>query len=136
VVSVWVEHDKIPHTVWLVGRLNFYDGSVFLYLLAIIVDLIAEDKGRPSPDRPLMKPVGAQMQARVPVADPGIGTELEVLSKPKNLLIILERVIEIAHFEHWADPLRFHDQRNARMPNGFGQEFQPKRQGVTAIPKG
>jgi hypothetical protein len=38
VVSVRVEHDKIPHAVWLVGRLNFYDGSVLLYLLAIIVE--------------------------------------------------------------------------------------------------
>jgi hypothetical protein len=78
-----------------------------------------------------MKPVGAQMQARIPVADSAIGTELEVLFKPKNVLIILERVIEIAHLEHWTDPLRFHNQRMPGMPNGFGQEFQPERQGVT-----
>jgi hypothetical protein len=55
------------------------------------------------------------MQARIAVADPGIGTELEVLFEPENVLIILERVIEIAHFEHWTYPLRFHDQR--RCPN-------------------
>ncbi len=55
-----------------------------------------------------MKSVGAQMQARIPVADSGIGTELEVLFEPKNVLIILERFIEIAHLEDWTDPLRFH----------------------------
>jgi hypothetical protein len=42
VVSVRVQHDKITHPVWLVGRFNFYDGAVFLYFLAIIVDFIAE----------------------------------------------------------------------------------------------
>ena len=49
VVSVRVQRDKIPHPVWLVGRFNLYDGPAFLYLLAIGVDFVAEDKGDPPP---------------------------------------------------------------------------------------
>ena len=65
-VSVGVQHDKITHPVWLVRRFNFYGSAFFLFLLAIVVDFIAEDKGRPATNRPLMESVGAQMQARIP----------------------------------------------------------------------
>ena len=93
----------------MAGRpFNFYDGPVFLYFLAIIFDFIAENKGRPSPDQPFMKSVGGQMQARIPVANSGVGTELEVLFEPKHALIILKRVVEIAHLKDRTYPLRLH----------------------------
>gem|GEM_PF-4227705 len=37
----------------------------------------------------LVKSVGAQMQARMPVADSSVGAELKVLFETKNLFIIL-----------------------------------------------
>ena len=69
---------------------------------------IAEDKGRPATNRPLMESVGAQMQARIPVADSGVGTELKILFEPEHVLIILERISKVAHLEDRTNPSRFH----------------------------
>lgn len=124
-VSVRVQHDKISHPIRLVGRFHFHNGADFLYLLKIIVDFVAEDKGRPSANGSLMNSMGAQMEARIPVANPGVGAELEVLFEPKNLFIILERVIEIAHLKDRTYPMSFHCWWITRMPKKFGQEFQP-----------
>jgi hypothetical protein len=107
-IPVRVKHDKISHPIRLVGRVRFQNGPVLLYLLKIIVDFITEDKGRSSANGSLMKSVGGQMQARIPVANPGVGAELEVLFEPKDLFIILERVTEIAHLKDRTDRLDFH----------------------------
>jgi len=98
-VSVRVQHDKISHPIRLNGRFHFHHGAVFLYLLKIIVDFIAEDKGRHSANGSLVNSMGAQMEARIPVANPAVGAELEVLFEPTNLFIIFERVIVIAHLK-------------------------------------
>lgn len=107
-VSVRVQHDKISHPVRRVARFPFYNGSVFLYLLKIIVDFVTEDKGGFTANRSLIKSVRRQMQACTPVANPGVGTELEVLLEPENLFVLLERVIEIAHVKDGTYRFDFH----------------------------
>jgi hypothetical protein len=108
VVSVWVQNNKIPHPVLLIGWFHFHDGAVLLYFLKKLIDLIAEDKGRTPSDWPLMDSMSAQMDTGIPVADSGVGTELKVLFEPEHVLIILERVIEIAHMKDRTYSLRFH----------------------------
>jgi hypothetical protein len=107
----------------------------FLCLLAIGVDFVAEDKGGPSADRPLMKSVGAQMQARIPVADSSVVTELKVLFESEHVLIVLECVIEIAHLKDRTYSLCFHLQCvPQKRPKDVTQEFQSCRQ--TFVPAG
>jgi len=65
VVSVRVQHDKIPHPILLVSWFHFHDGAVLLYLVKIIIDLITEDKGRTPSDRSLSaKPWSAASLAK------------------------------------------------------------------------
>jgi hypothetical protein len=70
-----------------------------------------------------MKSVGGQMQARISVADSGVGTELEVLFEPKDIFIVLERVIEVAHVKDRTYSLCFHGERMPEclkdLPKGF-----------------
>jgi hypothetical protein len=52
--------------------------------------------------------MATQMQTRIPVVDTTIIAEPEVLFKAKNLFIIFEPTIEVAHLENRTYPLRFH----------------------------
>jgi hypothetical protein len=59
------QHDKIPHPILLVSWFHFHDGAVLLYLVKIIIDLIAKDKGRTPSDQSLSaKPWSAASLAR------------------------------------------------------------------------
>jgi hypothetical protein len=107
-VSVRIEHNKISHSVGLVGWFHFHDGAVFLYLLKIVIDLVAKNKGGASSVWPLVNLMSAQMHAGVPVADTGVAAELKGLFEPKSLCIVFERAIEIAHLEDRAYPVGVH----------------------------
>ena len=107
-VSVRIEHNKIPHSVGLIRRFHFHHGAVFLYFLTIVIDFVAKNKGGASAVWPLVNLLSAQMHAGVPVADTGIAAELKVLLEPKSLFIVFERAIEIAHLEDRAYPVGVH----------------------------
>ena len=117
-------------------RFNFYGSSFFFYLLAIVVDFVAEDKGRPATNRPLMESVGAQMQARIPVADAGIRTELKVFFEPKNVLIILKRISKAAHLEDGTNPLRFDGERMSECLTDSTRGFNPRCRSQRGNPEG
>jgi hypothetical protein len=120
VVSVRVQNNKIPHPVLLIGWFHFHDGAVLLYFLKILIDLIAEDKGRTPSDWPLMDSMSAEMDTGIPVADSGLGTELKVLFEREHVLTILERVNKAAHLKDRTNPLRFHFVAKRRTRNLIG----------------
>jgi len=102
----------------------------------IIIDLIAENKGRTTPDRPLMNSMSAQMHAGIPMTDAGVVAESKVLFEPKHVPIILERISKVAHLKDRTDPLRFHGQRMPECRTDSGKSFNSGGRSKRSNPEG
>jgi hypothetical protein len=124
-VSVRIQYNKISDSVGLVGRFHFYDGSILLYFLKIVIDRIAENKGRTASDRPLMNLMSAQMHAGIPMANARVGTELKVLFEPEHVLIILKSISKAAHLKDRTNALRFHGERMPECLSDLAKSFNP-----------
>jgi hypothetical protein len=108
VIPVRVKDREVSHPVGTVLRLDFHNSTVPFYLVAVVIDLVAEDKSSAATDRPCVKGVCAQVKHSFTVPYSGILAEPNVLGEGQHISVVVERAAKIAHLQNRSRAVTFH----------------------------